>query len=233
MFLTEQQILENGGIPISTRVLRQDTPNLGHQQCVGCRVVLPYSAFRRDTSRRNGRYPLCCACESIPKLSLEEHTYRVKEMNYFNREVRRQRWDHQTDYEDENSRLGGRWLHSSDVIHGLRQLNPHFFFIDGNVINNIAVYRIYGRKFPEFKNQDFRYLWYLPMGMMPEYSVYLFNERDIPVRERLRGWRTPLLRCITSELFTEEASKKVFGEPSGVASTVWKRTLYNWRNGRA
>lgn len=67
-------------------------------------------------------------------------------------------------------------------------------------------------------------------GLMPEYSIMRFDEHDIPLDERRRGWRTCLLQLLLKEALTEEKAIEVFGEAQGPASTRYLSTLYGFRN---
>jgi hypothetical protein len=121
-------------------------------------------------------------------------------------------------------------MHHSGFISRLRRAVPgKLCFVDGRIADDIAVFQIFGR--PQADGRDFKYLWYIPTGFMPEYSLYEFDPvRDIPVKERIRGWRTPLIRLIKSGLLTEDRCKKFFGEPIGPASIVWRRQMFVLRN---
>ncbi len=209
------------------------------KECVGCLRIRPNSMFQKDSSCRDGRRDLCDECATSPRLSTEEHVCRLREMTYGSEAVKRQRWQHQEDYRNDLARVGHpMWTH--DLMNKLKQLVPSLYVIDGRIVGDLAVYRTYGCPQPRLEGRDFEYLFYVPTGVvvdgafkptpLPEYSIYEFNDRDVPVRERIRGWRTVLLRLIKSGLLTEEKSNEVFGYADGPASTVWKRTLYLHRN---
>jgi hypothetical protein len=125
-------------------------------------------------------------------------------------------------------------MHSSEFLYRLRTLigTNKLFFTDGNFLGDIAVYQVSGVPRPDFDGvpPTFKYMWYIPIGWMPEFSVYEFDERWIPVREPIRGWRTPLLRLIKNGLLTESEVDWEFGPALGEASTVYKRDLYKYRN---
>lgn len=228
MSLTPEQILGHGGHPVGLNVLNQQDHSIHWKQCLTCRSVLPFSAFRRDSSYREGVRDQCAECEHSPRLSTSEHVTRLRELNYYSQAVKRQRWTNQEDYENEAARLSAKWMHRNEFIWHIKKLIPHIFVIDGKIVGDVGVYRTFDHVQPN--GLDYQYLWFLPSGMMPEWSVYEFNDRDIPVRERVRGWRTPLQRLIQQGLVTEEAARKEFGEARGAASIPWRRDLYDWRN---
>ncbi len=194
---------------------------------------MPFIYFKKDTSYRDGRRDQCEDCVAAPRLSTEEHTYRLREDNLSSEAVKKQRWANQLDYMNDEARLGKR-MHSSEFLLRLRKLIgwDKIFLTDGNFLGDIAVYRISGVPRPDFDGSPatFKYLWYLPTGWMTEYSVYEFNERLIPVREIQRGWRTPLLRLIKQDLLTENQVNWEFGTAEGEASVVYRRELYKKRN---
>lgn len=197
------------------------------KECISCGRILEYNFFRRDHTFKDGRRDQCQGCESSPKLSTEEHVYRLREMNYHSHAVQRQRWEHQEDYENAVARVG-RPMHHSDFIRKLKKLVPSLYFIDGRIIGDLAVWNTYGRV--QEHGLDSRYLFFMPSGILPEFSQYEFDSRDVPVKESRRGWRTVLLRLIIMGLLTEEACNREFGRASGVASAVWNWKLYLHRN---
>jgi hypothetical protein len=229
--LTPQQIREAGGDPVPATVLDQTNTSVVWKQCVTCRNVKDPKHFKADTSYKDGRTPQCNTCAAVPRLSLEEHTDRLWEMNYYADATKAQRWPHLLDYANEAARLSGKWKHWTTFVRELRQVLPTKLFIrEGGLVNHLAVYQIYEQPRPELEGRTFRYLWGIRQTWLPEYSTYKFTDRDIPVKEIHRGWRTPLMRLILDGLLSEERCNKLFGEARGAASTVYRRTLYGWRN---
>lgn len=207
-----------------------ESPQMLGKECIGCRRILEYAFFQRDASYRDGRRDLCDVCSRAPRLNMAEHTARLREGNYNSEAVKRQRWANQEDYRDDEARIG-RPMYASDFINILRRLVPNLYFTDGRVIGDIAVYQTSGQKRPDWGGRDHKYLWYIPSGRMPEYSQYEFDDvRDIPIREKQRGWRTPLLRLIEAGLLSERVCNEVFGRAEGPASNVWYRQIQNFKN---
>lgn len=219
--------LQNPANSIDHRVAT--SPDLLGKECVTCLRILAFSYFNRDSSYRDGHRDRCFECETAPKLSTAEHTSRMKEMNLYAAD--KYRWKNQEDYENDEARFGNR-KHSSEFLNRLRVLigPDRLFLTDGRFLNDIAVFQISGQPRPDFNGNTYRYLWYLPTGWMPEYSIYEFDERWVPVREKQRGWRTPLLRLIKQGLLTEDQVEWEFGPALGEASTVYKRELWQYRN---
>lgn len=80
--------------------------------------------------------------------------------------------------------------------------------------------------------QDPEFACWVQEGHCPEFSVMKFDEHGVPLDERLRGWRTPLLQMILKGFISEEKAKKVFGVPEGPASVRYNSMLYEVRNKR-
>lgn len=223
-------ITSQGGLPLDTAVLDQTNLSVYDKQCATCLNIKPFNQFRRDASYREGVRDQCLSCESEPRLSTEEHTARLWEKSYYDHRVKSQRWSHQEDYMDDRPRWGHP-MHHSELLYKLRNLLPtELFIIDGNIVGDLAVYQVFGQPQPELNGLTFKYLWYIPTGFMPEFSLYEFDERDVPIKERQRGWRTPLLRLIKSGLLTERQVDKEFGPAEGMGSIVYRRQLYIYRN---
>jgi hypothetical protein len=206
------------------------SPELVGKECASCSKALRYSHFRADHSYRDGRRDQCLECEAAPRMSTAEHTARLRERNNSSHWVKQQMLPGQEDYECSEARQGHR-MHHSEFVRKLRKLVPCLLVIPGNVKGDLAVYRVYPQPQAHLDGMSMQYLWYVPMGWMPEFSIYLFDSRGVPTREEKRGWRTPLLRLIKSGLLTEEKCNEVFGRPpEGAASAVWFRKLHEHRN---
>jgi len=206
------------------------SPVLLGKECVCCGSAKLYGKFRRDTSYRDGYRDRCLACESAPRLSTSEHTSRLREMNNNSYAVQAQRWAHQDDYRNDAARVG-RPMRSADFVNILQRLIPTLYITDGRIEGDLAVFQTYGQPQPDLDGNTFRYLFYMPKGTLPEFSLYLFDEeRDIPIKEKLRGWRTVLLRLIKCGLISEEKVEAVFGPAAGEAAAVYNRTLWQYRN---
>lgn len=210
-----------------------ESQDLLGKECCCCMRILAYHFFRRDSSYRDGFRDRCQMCESSPRMSTVEHTARLREMNLSSHAVRKQRWKHQLDYMDDAARVG-KQMNSSEFLLRLSKLigTDRLYIRDGNYLNDVAVFLVAGKKRSDWDSKSFKYLWYIPLGLMPEFSIYEFDNRAVPLRERKRGWRTPLLRLIKSKLITEDQSNREFGEALGPASTVWNRELFKFRNGK-
>lgn len=200
------------------------------KECISCRRAFHYSHFRRDHSMKDGRALQCVYCEDSPVLSTAEHTHRLKEMNHNSRAVRSQRWQDQEDYKNDVARVG-QPLHHSAFFAKLRTVIPSLYVTQGRIQGNLAVFQTYPCPQERLGGRDHEYLFYAEEGLMPEYSLYEFDTlRDVPVREKMRGWRTLLLRLIVTGRITEAQADKLFGPAVGAGGYIYRRKLHAHRN---
>jgi hypothetical protein len=67
-------------------------------------------------------------------------------------------------------------------------------------------------------------------GCGPEWSLMHFDQYDVPVTERYRGWRTALLMLITKGVITEDEADRAFGPPIlNAASELYREQLSDYR----
>lgn len=204
-----------------------NSPELLGKECCGCYRVLAFRYYQKDSSIRDGYKDVCNVCLSTPRLSTSEHVHRQREINH--RAANSQRWEHQEELYNDDARIG-RALYSSDFVTVIKQMIPNLYVTQGRIIGNLAAFKTYGQPQPRLDGRTFEYLFYIPTGLLPEFSLYEFDNRDVPIREKQRGWRTVLLRLIKSEMVTEQYAHQVFGAPSGEAASRYLRTLYDFRN---
>lgn len=172
----------------------------------------------------------CDVCASVPRLSLTEHTARLREINNSLVATKNQRAPNQDELRGDESRLRN-YLDHAEIIHRLRKTVLHFnewVVITDGLPGNISFYRVYPRTQPD--GMDSLYLGFLPMGRLPEFNTYKFNERDVLVKAKSRGWYPILIRFIQAGLATEERINRFFGPPEGVGSEDCQRKLFYYRN---
>lgn len=206
------------------------SPDLLGAECSGCFRLLAYKFFRKDSSLRTGHKPLCMDCEDQPKLSIAEHTARMKEKNFNSVAVKAQRHEDQNEFRKTDARRG-RPMHTSELLIRLQKLVPSLFIKDGGLINHLALYQIADQPQAKWDGRNYKYLGYVEVATLPEFSTYSFDDvRDVMIREEERGWRTVLLRFIRAGLLTEEQCIKEFGHATGQGSAVWAKELWKIRN---
>lgn len=201
------------------------------KDCIGCGRALQLICFRRDSSYRDGHRDMCEECESSPRLSTAEHVDRLRERNYSSEGVKNQRWANQEDFYDEYARIGRR-LTGREFYSKLSTIAKNLYVTEGRIIGDLAIFKTYGCPQPHLSGNSFEYICYMPTGIMPEYSTMEFDDKDVPVREKQRGWRTVLLRLIKARIITEQQCEEVFGPAEGAASTRWRRELFGMRSGK-
>lgn len=78
---------------------------------------------------------------------------------------------------------------------------------------------------------DAHYVGFVQVPFMQEYEELYFDQYDIPLGPRRRGWRTIGLRLIEQKLLTEKKFHEVFGEPnSGLVSRRYRHYLQYLRS---
>lgn len=76
-----------------------------------------------------------------------------------------------------------------------------------------------------------RYVCYIQIPAMYEWSVLRLNEHFVPIGEKFRGWRTVLMELIKKEILTEYQAHKIFGQPSThKVFRRYHRSLWELRN---
>lgn len=75
-----------------------------------------------------------------------------------------------------------------------------------------------------------KYVTWVQIPAMIEYSVMRFDERGLPTSEKFRGWRTVLLALIQQGFLDERQCNRVFGEARGLAARRWNEILQSFRN---
>jgi hypothetical protein len=89
---------------------------------------------------------------------------------------------------------------------------------------------VWDRKTFERKRKQITTLQY-PVG--PEWSLLYFDEYDVPIRERYRGWRTALMMLILNNILTEQEVDSAFGPVTvGPVSELYRKAIHNHRERR-
>lgn len=203
-------------------------------ECVSCFRLLKYNFFDHNAAYKSGYDPQCGWCKTQPKLSIKEHTARLQELNYSSEGTRRQRHaDTEFFLEDRPGRAMECSLFLTKLLHVYPQLYVKQGGVTiGGVITDLALYATSGAAKTEWSGQSFKYLGYVTLGVMPEYSRYEFDQRDVMQRCTQMGWRSVLLRFVENNILTEEQCLQEFGPPSGGVNSLWYKKLHNHRNAK-
>ena len=205
-------------------------PELRGKECQSCARLLTYRFFPKNASYKDGYFPKCFKCLESPRLSIEEHAARLYEMNYNSEGTRRQR---HPDQEELRENRPGRAMDCSLFLQKLLHVYPSLHVRQGGVRGDLALYATSGVNRPEWGGQSFKYVGFVTLGIMPEYSTYEFDDhRDILLRVHDVGWRSVLLRFVEGNILTEEQCLKEFGPPSGGVNSIWYKKLNQHRNAK-
>lgn len=205
------------------------------QECHSCFRLLKWNFFDRNPVYKNGYSPQCSWCKKQPVLSIAEHTARLREMNYSSEGTKRQRHPDQESFHEDRE---GEVMSFSLFLQKLHHVYPNLYATPGAVTVNgvqvdISLFATSGSARSEWNNQTAKYMGYITVGTMPEYTEYEFDSRDVLQRAIRIGWRDVLLRFIKNNILTEAQVNKEFGRPSGLAnSTYWYKKLHQYRNSK-
>ena len=116
-------------------------------------------------------------------------------------------------------------IHTREFVNKLRANGVKCFTVDNGLKGTVALWAARG--------QQMTYVCYLQVPAMYEWSVLRLDAHNLPNGEKFRGWRTVLAQLIVKEILTEDKVHEIFGKPvGGVVSSRYRRTLWNFRNGR-
>lgn len=200
------------------------------KECCSCWRLLRFRFFNKNSAYKDGYEPQCSWCHEQPRLSIVEHTSRLKEMNYNSEGTRRQR---HPDQDILRSSRPGRTMGASLFLQKLYHIYPRLYVKAGGIIGDLALYATSGTAVPDWAGNTFKYIGYITLGTLFEYSKYEFDEnRDILLRATHMGWRSLLIRFIQSGVLTEEQCNKEFGPASGGTSSIWYKKIHQLRNSK-
>jgi hypothetical protein len=115
-------------------------------------------------------------------------------------------WLDPSDYADVEARIGKVMSHA-EFITKLRQLGVLCFYREHMHPDKLTLL------WQPNSQTDLEVACWVQYGMMPELSIMNFDQYGVPLAERRRGWRTPVLQLILKGIITEEKAEKVFGKP--------------------
>jgi hypothetical protein len=127
------------------------------------------------------------------------------------------------EYNDVEARTG-RVMHSSEFINLLRKAGVKCWYRDHGQRGKVTLLIKRDGQEPEVG------CW-CQLGFTTELSVMDFDEHGVPLAEKFRGWRTPLLQLILKKVISEDVANKFFGKPKVTdAYARYNRTLQDFRN---
>jgi hypothetical protein len=153
----------------------------------------------------------------------KEELHRQKELT--SEMVKQYQWLTPDEYKDEEVRKG-KPMHSEEFIKKLREeLHVKCWYIEHPQPQKLTL--LISDRDGITKPEVACWVQY---GWMPEYSIMRFDDHGVPLDEKFRGWRTPLLQLILKGVLGENDVDRVFGKASGPASERYLRTLWGVRN---
>ena len=116
-------------------------------------------------------------------------------------------------------------IDTREFVKKLRDNGVKCFTVDNGLASTVALWAARG--------QQMVYVSFLQVPAMYEWSVLRLDAHNLPAGEKFRGWRTVLAQIIVKEILTEDKAHEIFGRPvGGIVSSRYRRTLWNFRNGR-
>jgi hypothetical protein len=86
---------------------------------------------------------------------------------------------------------------------------------------------------PPNRTNKLRYVCFIQVPAMYEWSVLRLDNHGIPSGEAFRGWRTVAIQLVEKDIITEQQCHRIFGVPSpNVISARYYRSLWEKRNGK-
>lgn len=159
----------------------------------------------------------------------KEEAQRLFESNVDAR--RRFRWSMQDEFK---SAREGRILHMNSFLSMVKAAtNLEAWYTDrGALPKTLGLFVSHGgiKKSCQHEPGQPHYVCFVQVPFMQEYEELFFDQYDVPLGSKRRGWRTVLLRLIEQQLCSEEKAHEVFGHPaSGPVSRRYRETLKDYR----
>jgi len=84
---------------------------------------------------------------------------------------------------------------------------------------------------PTAHGADVRYVTFLQIPAMIEWSVLRLDAHNLPNGEDYRGWRTVVCELIKRGVITEQKAHEIFGPPTdSIVSRRYRKSLFNYRH---
>lgn len=162
----------------------------------------------------------------------KEEVFRLKEMNTDSR--KESRFPNQDELKQ---RRTGKIYHMNDFLRRLRSAGVNAWY--GNYCGAAGMLGLYvghegwmlSDSCQSHKWGEVHYVGFVQVPFMQEYEELYFDQYDIPLGPRRRGWRTIGLKMIEQKLITEQKFHEVFGQPNtGLVSRRYRQYLSYLRN---
>lgn len=137
------------------------------------------------------------------------------------------KWDDQEQLTNEVARKVNQ-LSTRQFLKKLEENGIKAVVMDNGMKSTIGLWAI-----PPNRTDKLRYVCFLQVPAMYEWSVLRLDAHGIPSGESFRGWRTVAIQLVEKEIITEQQCHKIFGVPSPNAiSARYFRSLWEKRNAK-
>lgn len=152
----------------------------------------------------------------------KEELHRQKEMS--NEMSKEYQWITPEEYADAGARVGAVLTHA-EFITKLRSAGLNCWYTQHPQVQKATLLVQHNSTMPP------EVACWVQVGQMPELSMMRFDDHGVPLDERRRGWRTPLLQLILKGFLTEETANRIFGRPKETPQYHrYNSTLQAFRN---
>lgn len=138
-------------------------------------------------------------------------------------QAREYQWVTPEEYKNEGDRIG-RIMHHVSFLNKLRSAGVKCWYRDHPQPGKITL-------IVQRKDLPAEVGCWCQAGFAPELSIMRFDEHGVPLAEKYRGWRTPLLQLILKGVIPQKKAEEVFGKvPVTPAFHRYNATLQQFRN---
>ena len=164
----------------------------------------------------------------------KEEVHRLHEMNADARKESKF-----PDQDELKQRRTGRIFHMNEFIHKLKSAGLNVWYSNYSGVKSGDMLGLYAAHegwmltdtCSAHKWGEPHYVGFVQAPFMQEYEELYFDQYDVPLGPRRRGWRTIGLRLIEQKLITEEKFHEIFGAPNtGLVSRRYRQYLQYLRS---
>jgi hypothetical protein len=136
------------------------------------------------------------------------------------------KWDDQDDLANRQARMVNA-MSTRDFVKKLNANGIKTALTDSGMAKTVGLWCVIPQQ-----EQKLRYVCYLQVPAMYEWSVLRIDSHGIPSGEEFRGWRTVAIQLVEKEIITEAQCHQIFGVPSAnKISARYYRSLWEKRHG--
>ena len=137
------------------------------------------------------------------------------------------RWDDQDNLTNRQARMVNA-ISTRDFVKKLNNNGVKTTLTDSGMKGTIGLWCVVPQQ-----ERKLRYVCYLQVPAMYEWSVLRLDSHGIPSGEEFRGWRTVAVQLVEKEIITEAQCHRIFGAPSAnKISARYYRSLWEKRHER-